>query len=1813
MRLLLPFLWVFSTMLATTPSAAQQFQYDDAGRLTAAIYSSGASIRYEYDANSNITRIAYDDGVADPVAPNGVIDTPTGNVSIEAGRSVNFSGTASDPDNATPFSYLWDFNGGAANSTVEDPGNVTFATVGIFTVTFTVTDATNLADPTPDSVVVTVTAASTGGEGNAGGNSSGGGAAFFLPLLLALVLLARKCRPLLLVTLLLAGGAQAQEWTEMTSGTSENLRGVWMESANLAYAVGNNGTVLRFDGADWNPVDVGTTVQLNAVWGTSANDVWVVGASGTVLHFDGASWTPVDIGAGTLPLNDVWTSGATQTVHVVGGRGAWEYDGVSWNRQTVGVGANGSANDPLHNMTAIRGTDNFLVMTANDAFGLDEGLWVNYDWVGLNTFIHDAVWVYDDTFMLAVGPVTKRMQNGDPTSRSAAWEDYGIGMRARAVWGTSPTSIWAAGEIGTSGRILYGDGTADVAWTPQLTVSFRQFYGLHGVDDQTIMAVGTLGVIYAYFAEPPEPPTPTSSNFFFSYTNDDGVNTLTGELVRAETDFALPGDVPLYFERYYAGALSNNTDLPLPFGESWSHSYNWVCVQNVAPNQVKIVDYRGTEFLFENNGSGYNLVTPGSANVGLVDSGSELIFYDRESSQRAYFDPATCRLTEIKDRHGNSVFMNYTGTNLTSISDAHGSLIDLTYNGINQIETVSVVRDTTLSRAYTYTADGLLETTVSPRGAETVYEYLNGFFVSATYAAGTADETTRTVYEHTDGKVSASVLTGGGRTEYAYNEANNTTTITQPDGSTRTIEHNDDGQVVRDVSAEGVEETFAYDMQGRSRTFTDGMGRTTETTYDATSGRISTVTEPGGSQTAFTYESWVLPDGVTFYNVKTITRPDGGVTTLTYDANGNVVEIEDPEGNITTFTWDSHGNMLSRTSNSGGTQSYSYNDRRQVLTHTDSNGNTTTHAYDEFGRRTGRTDATGTIEATYSNRPLPDQVTYPSGANTQVLYDALDRIARQNVSDGRYLEFDYDAAGNLISLDHSGLDAITASYDSSGYVSSLSRNGFLKRSLAYNDDGQPQTITDGEDNTWQFEYGSDGAMIGLVRPNASQINFGRDADPRGLVTSVTSGSDVTRFEYDSVGYMARVEDPQGRSMNFERNLNGDVETATLGPVNIQGSYTRNEFGDWIRYVDPIGGTYTRDFGSDYLLDSQTDAAGNTVVITRDEKNRPETIRYDDGLSITATYGTNDLLQQIIGSDGAIINFDTTIEGLLIGGTNFTLTPTPTGNVSENNGMQATFDNQDRVARLTMPSGFFIDYTYNANDAVTGIMDSAGGVTTIDRDPFSNIEIMTTPDGRTTTYQRNDDGSITVIDMSGLGSMTATRGPGGRLESLTSTVGDPPDIPDEIREFSYDIASQKTSESHDVRGNALTNGDVDITLDVLGRIREIDDGSESTTYELDLFGNVVSKTSGFDSRVFVQNYVFGEPHISIEEDGSGNVMWNYVSTPDGRLIYRINPGNERQYYHFDLSGNTIMITDDTGDPLNIYVYAPHGEVIVREETVDNFLTTGGQFGAFEMADGQTISLKGKYIDATSGYKLSANSFAARASSCFTSAGGPPNPGRSMQPGYELNTQSNSGSCANSESSEVYTYLREHAKIPSRTQEVQAQEPNGFGHWDAYDLGGGLGSFALVEPIPRNRSAQDLNPFGFGSQYLIGSSAETERANPSKETDGKSRKHAPNFGEFFGQLFGAQEVWPEDVFSGGFGAPDAGNTDRALDQNVRPPGDLLNVLDDSDLRYKSWVRRYDFTQAPGGKARFLEGYLTGPAKQKVTPPKSILVEVGPSLIL
>lgn len=103
-------------------------------------------------------------------------------------------------------------------------------------------------------------------------------------------------------------------WQRFHSGTTVNLRDVYCVDGVNAIAVGDEGTILHYDGADWSAMESGTTNDLFAVWGCGMENVYAAGDSGTMLLFDGMTWSAMDCGT-TEPIRALWSSDGSQSCH----------------------------------------------------------------------------------------------------------------------------------------------------------------------------------------------------------------------------------------------------------------------------------------------------------------------------------------------------------------------------------------------------------------------------------------------------------------------------------------------------------------------------------------------------------------------------------------------------------------------------------------------------------------------------------------------------------------------------------------------------------------------------------------------------------------------------------------------------------------------------------------------------------------------------------------------------------------------------------------------------------------------------------------------------------------------------------------------------------------------------------------------------------------------------------------------------------------------------------------------------------------------------------------------------------------------------------------------------------------------------------------------------------------------------------------------------------------------------------------------------------------------------------------------------------
>ncbi len=134
---------------------------------------------------------------------------------------------------------------------------------------------------------------------------------------------------ILAILIILGSNLLAQgTFTNIPTGTTEQLNAVWGPSPDTVFIVGNNGAFLICAGTTVIPIVSQTNENLTSISGSSAQNVWACGPNGVIIHYDGVSANLCSITSGDLNFikvlapNDVWACGPDGlTAH---------YDGTQW-------------------------------------------------------------------------------------------------------------------------------------------------------------------------------------------------------------------------------------------------------------------------------------------------------------------------------------------------------------------------------------------------------------------------------------------------------------------------------------------------------------------------------------------------------------------------------------------------------------------------------------------------------------------------------------------------------------------------------------------------------------------------------------------------------------------------------------------------------------------------------------------------------------------------------------------------------------------------------------------------------------------------------------------------------------------------------------------------------------------------------------------------------------------------------------------------------------------------------------------------------------------------------------------------------------------------------------------------------------------------------------------------------------------------------------------------------------------------------------------------------------------------------------------
>lgn len=980
------------------------------------------------------------------------------------------------------------------------------------------------------------------------------------------------------------------------------------------------------------------------------------------------------------------------------------------------------------------------------------------------------------------------------------------------------------------------------------------------------------------------------------------------------------------------------------------------------------------------------------------------------------------RISKLTDPMGavTSFLYNLIGAR-TQRTEPSGEVLTYEYDSLNRLIALTrpsgTVRFTYDSRGrmltdtaadgsvtqYTYDADGRRLSRTDPLGSVTHYTYdANGNRLTLTDAAGNV---TRFEYDALN-RLTRLQMPDGSASHFAYDASNNQTSITDPAGSVTSFIFDLLNRMQSQTDPAGASTSFEYDAVGNQTKITDTAGKSTSFTYDVLN-RVLNAVDPAGGITSYVYNA--------LGNLLTTTDPSGAMTHSEFDLSGRVTASIDPAGARTEYTYDAAGRLIGTKDALGHTASNTYDNKGRLTETTDALGRTTRYTYDTAGNRTTFTDAANNISRyeydangrlTATVDPLQDRTAYkydavgnkteqtdPEGHVTRFEYGTDNRLSAVVDALGNRRAFTYDAGGRKISetapdgaisryeYDNNGRltatvdplgNRLTQAYDSRGnLLSKTDAKGNATR-YAYDDLGRLVQVTDAENGIWGYSYDASGRLLKIVDANRHDaVLFAYDSAGR-LLSQTDALGNATRFEYDALGNRTKLIKPNNEELRYEYDA-GNRLTIIKG----QSGAVLATLG-W-DVLDQMTSMSAPDISANYVYD----AAGRLTQLQYPTLNKTLSFSFDrDGLRKTLS----------VGGEQSSYNYDA--------GHRLTsmIAPVSRGGQTSEGTYSFSYDAAGRPIQRSFPNnvattysydlkgqllnmlhkksdGALLDgfaYEYDANGNRTSMTDNLGKHAYA-YDKLDRLTQVKEPFGLTQDYQYDPVGNRTRLTKAQ--KYPTSPLPSGQAPSVTETI-----------DYTYDLADR-----------LLSAGATDYTFDAVGRLAQLRAPPNApTVFEYDPFDRP-KKISGLrhhlsgealpdslyayapqlpdlrftpaplgvrskktDSRGVTQYLVDNTGNVAAELDQNAAFRRTYTHTPNLDDPLAITDEQGQTYFMLqDGLGSVRMLTDQEGDPAQLYTYDAFGKPNVTEHDKNALKFTAREYDA----DAQLQYNRTRYFDSS----------------------------------------------------------------------------------------------------------------------------------------------------------------------------------------------------------------------------------------------------------
>ena len=573
---------------------------------------------------------------------------------------------------------------------------------------------------------------------------------------------------------------------------------------------------------------------------------------------------------------------------------------------------------------------------------------------------------------------------------------------------------------------------------------------------------------------------------------------------------------------------------------------------------------------------------------------------------------------------------------------------------------------------------------------------------------------------------------------------------------------------------------------------------------------------------------------------------------------------------------------------------------------------------------------------------------YERNANTAHFDDiALTREIAQTMT--------YDADGNLVSSDSTGLNEDTNTYENGNLIQTVTggngtftytydtqythrltevSNGLIKQSYGYDGVGNATstTLTDAEETLTvasSATYTADGNRISSVTDGTGATTtyaYGTDNSVMwGLPTAVTNAKNVTATtEYDSYGRVTETGIANTAHIQYDYD-NGTVSSITRkDSQDIAQTYgfTYDAFGNTtsvkVGSVTLAAYTYAANNG---LLQTQTYGNGDTVSYTYDDLGRAKTVTYADGRVVTYRYNGEGQLWSATETGGSapatyLYSYDSL--GRLISGemknSSGTLLRTSQG-----------YDANNRLLSQGWQMGstaYSESYTYNEADGSLNTMTTGDGSTlTMGYDALRRLASINAGIYTASHTYRSLPNGNTTMQVAGLQYT-------GLADSLS---------------FGY---------TYDEVGNLATyteNGTTQTyTYDDQGQLLTATDGTTTYTYTYDTVGNILTASDGVTTHTYSYTDAQWQDLLTAFDGQAIAYQGQTYDAETGTVTGTAVSGNPVSYYNgtrwsFGWTNSRQLITATDGDADLSYTYNADG--LRMTKTVDGithtYLYAGGK--------------------------------------------------------------------------------------------------------------------------------------------------------------------------------------------------------------------------------------------------------------------------------